>query len=339
LAAFAQGEFAGQFAGDSLQVTLSPQADTYSGEIVKAGRHFPLKAHEAGIAPGWKTNSQSLMTGVLIKGPADQEVNLAIGWSIITRESPLYRMHEQIAANARLLHQPPPPPIQALIAPYSDPETALRDLFPQVSQISQAGGGPALDLEKILSVKKIDPMLPGGQAALITYDFTKTLNGAPKHYRSAIRLEMTPIAVSGWMFYGTQVVAPVETYDQDLPTMIAMAASLKENAPVIVEKTRENIEAANARFAAQQKANRELQAAFDSQRRHWEHNQLIQDRSFADFDEVIVGYRTVEDTTTGARHSVNLGNAHDIVERLNEYDPGRYKEVPLKDEMYPLDGR
>jgi hypothetical protein len=67
----------------------------------------------------------------------------------------------------------------------------------------------------------------------------------------------------------------------------------------------------------------------------WRRGENIQDRSFADFDEVIRGYRTVEDTRTGDRTSVDLGNVHDIVEKLNERDPGRYKEIPLRDEMYP----
>jgi len=51
---------------------------------------------------------------------------------------------------------------------------------------------------------------------------------------------------------------------------------------------------------------------------------------------VIRGYRTVEDTTTGERSSVNLGKVDDVVNKLNEGDPGRYKQIPLRDEMYPM---
>jgi hypothetical protein len=36
--------------------------------------------------------------------------------------------------------------------------------------------------------------------------------------------------------------------------------------------------------------------------------------------------------------SVDLGNVDRIVDRLNEGDPGRYKQIPLRDEMYPLPG-
>ncbi len=76
-----------------------------------------------------------------------------------------------------------------------------------------------------------------------------------------------------------------------------------------------------------------------AQNRAWERNQLIIARSHADFDETIRGYRTVEDITAGDRTSVDLGDVHRIVEKLNEHDPGRYREVPLRDELYPMPGR
>ncbi len=61
----------------------------------------------------------------------------------------------------------------------------------------------------------------------------------------------------------------------------------------------------------------------------------ITERSNADFDEVIRGYRTVYDTETGDRASADLGNVNEIVNALNERDPGRYGN-PLRDEEFPL---
>ena len=55
-----------------------------------------------------------------------------------------------------------------------------------------------------------------------------------------------------------------------------------------------------------------------------------------DFDEVIRGVRTVEDTQTGYRTSVDLGNVNQIVDKLNKHDPGRYIQIPLRDELAPL---
>ena len=118
--------------------------------------------------------------------------------------------------------------------------------------------------------------------------------------------------------------------------MIAMVSALRENAAVIQEKTKENIDAMNARFKAQQDAHRELVATYEANNRNWEKNQKIQSRSIDDFDEVIRGYRTVQDTTTGEKTQVDLGHVDQIVDRLNEYDPGRYVQIPLRDEADPI---
>jgi hypothetical protein len=115
-----------------------------------------------------------------------------------------------------------------------------------------------------------------------------------------------------------------------------MMSSLKENAAVIAQQTRQQIDAQNARFEAQQRAHREVQAAYDDYNKSQARNSIIRSRSNDDFDEVIRGYRTVEDTSTGNRSSVNLGNVDHVVDTLNQYEPGRYKQIPLRDEMNPL---
>lgn len=69
----------------------------------------------------------------------------------------------------------------------------------------------------------------------------------------------------------------------------------------------------------------------DSQRQ-----EMAADRGFADQDEIIRGYRAVEDTQTGQQADVNLEDAHAIVDKLNEGDPGRFIEIPLRDELDPF---
>ena len=46
----------------------------------------------------------------------------------------------------------------------------------------------------------------------------------------------------------------------------------------------------------------------------------------------IRGQRTVMDTTTGEKQSVDLGNVDGIVNKLNVFQPGRYQQIPLRDE-------
>ena len=118
--------------------------------------------------------------------------------------------------------------------------------------------------------------------------------------------------------------------------MIAISKSWKLNDSVVMEHGNQNVAASNARFAAFEASQKENQDAFDNYLHSIQHNGLITDRTNADFDEVIRGYRTIEDTQTGDRASANLGNVNEIVNSLNEHDPGRYIQIPLRDEEFPL---
>ena len=118
--------------------------------------------------------------------------------------------------------------------------------------------------------------------------------------------------------------------------MLAIATSLKTDAQAIQRATGRALDAQNANFQAMQRAHATQVEGFDDYMKSQQRNSLIRDRSAADFDEVIRGQRTVEDTRTGERTSVNLGNVQEIVDKLNEHDPDRYIQIPLRDEMYPL---
>jgi hypothetical protein len=130
-------------------------------------------------------------------------------------------------------------------------------------------------------------MFANGQAEIISFGTTRTMNGRQAHYRNLIRSESVPILQDSWMLFSTQVAAPDATFDRDLPVMLAILNSLRTNDRVIAQRTNENIESRNQWFAAQQQAHKELMNAYDSQNRSWERSQTIQSRSNADFDEVI----------------------------------------------------
>jgi hypothetical protein len=113
---------------------------------------------------------------------------------------------------------------------------------------------------------------------------------------------------------------------QDFPVMQAIFNSPKENAAAI-----------NAKGAAERKQadqivdrTRQMTAATDAAIDRMRRQQLQADRSFADVDEGIRGYRKVYDTQTGQEADVNLGDVNGVVNALNEADPGRYVQVPLR---------
>ena len=62
-------------------------------------------------------------------------------------------------------------------------------------------------------------------------------------------------------------------------------------------------------------------------------------RHDADEVEMLRGYRTVVDTQMGTSASVDYYNVDQIVANLNADDPGRYKQIPLRDELYPVSGQ
>ena len=181
--------------------------------------------------------------------------------------------------------------------------------------------------------------MPNGKVALVSYGVTHIENGNRKHFLAGARVETTPIGNGSWMFYMTEIAGPDATFAGDTPLMLAIINSLKVNNEVVAEKTHENIDASNRRFAEMQQAHKQQMAGYDEQNKAWERRSLQQSRSNADFDEVIRGDRTVLDTQTGERTSVDLWNVDGIVNKLNEGDPGRYQQIPLRDEMYPVPGR
>jgi hypothetical protein len=298
---------------------------------------FPDGTGTIQLPAGWKTSARTCIQGVRIEGPAGQIVTLGQSYSVNTPDSFIVQNQIQMAAQARQMGFPPPKPIEMLVAPYTAPAEALKNLVPQFSQMSQTRGGPAITLDKILEPPKpVQAGFPNGQAAEVYFAVTRITGGVPTRYRSRARVETWVIGQGAWSMYVTELAAPDASFDKDLPVMLAIAGSLKMDSQAIQRETGRAIQAQNQNFQAMQKAHATQVEAFDDYFKSQQRNSLIRDRSATDFDEVIRGVRTVEDTRTGERTSVDLGNVNEIVDKLNEHDPDRYIQIPLKDELYPL---
>ena len=223
---------------------------------------------------------------------------------------------------------PPPKPIEMLVAPYTEPVTALKNLIPQLSQLSQRHGGPVITLDKILETPKpAQAAFSNGRAATIYFAFTKITGGAPVPHRARGQYESWMLGQGAWYLYVSEAAASNATFDKDWPVMLAIATSLKTDPQAVQRATGRAIDAQNANFRAMQRAHATQEAAFDDYFKSMQRNSVIRERSALDFDEVIRGSRTVEDTQTGHRTSVDLGNVDQIVDKLNEHDPGRYIQI------------
>jgi hypothetical protein len=116
---------------------------------------------------------------------------------------------------------------------------------------------------------------------------------------------------------------------QDFRVMNEILISVKENSAGIAAKGAAEQQQAN-QIVAQTNW---MTAQTDATIAHMQQQQLESDRSFADVDEGIRGYRKVYDTQTSDEADVNLGDVNGVVNALNETDPGRYVQVPLRDEV------
>jgi hypothetical protein len=298
---------------------------------------FPDNSGSIGLAQGWTTNAQSCNGLVLIAGPGDQVITLNFGAEVVTPDSNAVRMNQALNANAQQMGAPPIP-LGLLVSAYGDPVEVLNSLTPQLSERSEQSGGPGLALDHLVEVKKVAAMMPGGTGAIARYGVTLNDKGEQKHRQVAARVEVDPIGNGTFSFFFSSAASPDATYQNDLPTMLAIVNSLRANGAVIAAQTQQHIQGMNAWFAQQQKSEQELLGTYDDYNKDIAKNELITERSNTDFDEVVQGVRDVEDTETGYKSSVNLGDVDQVVNTLNEGQPGRFKEIPLRDEMFPLPG-
>lgn len=298
---------------------------------------FPDGTGSIQIPEGWKTSAQTAIQGISIYGPEGQIVSIGQTVPVCTPDSMAVQTQLQLEAQARQMGFPPPKPLNLLVAPFAGPGEALPGLMPQMSQMSLRNGGPALRLERMLADPgPVPSSFPGGQAASLYFALSRTKNGQSVLYRSRCNMESWPVGPGAWSLTWTELAAPDQIFERDLPIMAAIVTSLKTDPRAMQRETGRAIQAMNRRFEAYQRAHATRVQAFDDYFQAQQRNSIIRDRVAADFDEVIRGQRTVEDTRTGQRHSVDLGNVTEIVEELNRPDPGRFVEIPLRDEVAPL---
>jgi hypothetical protein len=305
---------------------------------VAAMAHVPLRTYNfpdgtgsVGLAEGWTTDAQSATHLALLHGPNDELVSAGAMYSVMGPRSTLPRGPT------------------TLVARYGTPIEVFAALVPQFSQMSLRQSGPSLALDHLTKVAD-QKAGPNRQVSILHYGITETTaGGARKHYQAMGWVGVSPMPPAMFMMTLTQVRAPDATFEKMKPVMFQMVNSMKTNDAAIQRKSSAELAAQRQRFDAQQARMRSQQAANDAQhKQYWDHQKAMEEshKAFADkqnqqarsndnFDEYIRGVRTVEDTQTGIKTSVDLGNVDKVVDTLNERDPGRYRQIPLRDEVHP----
>jgi hypothetical protein len=336
---------------------------------------FPDGTGSLELADGWTTAAQTCINPVFITGPAQQSIVVNNMVHIDTPDSPLQqtirnsqRMQEQMAANARAMGRPAPPPFPKppgpppLVSPYLEPVDALKAMMPQFSAVAEYNHGPSTTIDSIISVKDAKPNLPNGKAAIIKYAYTQTLNGQQTKFLRSVLLETAPQGAWGWTWFIRGVAAPEATFDHDAPLMFAMLGSLRVNQAQFTQnlnaQTQNNIHNSQVLGQAENQVlqtqaqmgqdnmntqnsiyQQQHQAQMDGYAQHnqqWAADETQKQRNTADFIETIKGTRMVYDTQTGATGYANLSDVTGVVDSLNQaaLDPNRFVQVPLRDYLY-----
>ena len=296
--------------------------------------NFPDGTGSMGLPQGWSTSSQSQRGGIVVKGPGDQLMLLSVPATVVVPNSQTARMQRQFRGPAML------------VAPFSTPLEVFKILVPQLSRVSMSQGGPGFAIDNPVPLQTFKASQPGGRAAVFRVGVTER----QRHYKALVQIEIDPIPPESFTMFQTAFRAPDATFDRDLPVMEEIAHSVRENGKVIWQKTNQEIAERKRQNDAFQSEQRQKSDAFYSQLHA---NQRASDariqsvvesserasnqslRSADDTVEYIRGVRTVEDTQTGEKTSVDLGYVDKVVDGLNEHDPARYREIPLRDESHP----
>ena len=297
---------------------------------------FEDRTATIGLAEGWTTQSREAMKGVILNGPEDQAMSIGLMLTAQTPGSSLSRLPG------------------SFVAPFTTPAEAIRALVPQINRRNAQAGGPQTALENIKVLATLKPTLQNGRSQLLRYGVSeKKRGGQSAHFQALAQIEITPVGPGAFMMSITALRAPDAIFDRDLPVMLQMLQSMRSDDAEINRRSAQNLANQQQWFKNQQIGQRAREAAnyahnqqyWQTQKdnaqknKDWNMNQLHQSRRNDDFSEAMRGIRTVEDTRTGERKSADYLNVDKIVDDLNERDPGRYKQIPLRDELHPLDGQ
>jgi hypothetical protein len=288
---------------------------------------FPDGTGSIQLPEGWRTSAKTSTQGIYIQGPAGQVVTIGQKFTAVTPNSRLAPMSIQNGFTG------------LFVAPHTGPVEALKNLVPEMNQRAQRQGKPVMTAVKILEPPKPVPNLfPNGQAAVISYAFTRIAAGVSTPCRALAWMEtFGDYKSDSWSMYMNEIVAPDASFDRDRSVMVAIVKSEKLNVQAVQQATANQIANNNRRVSVFEQGIAAQQKNADMVLSTMQHSQLIQSRSADDFDEVIRGTREVKNLDTGESRDVSLYDASAVVDSLNQKGgANNWIEVPLRDKSDPL---
>jgi hypothetical protein len=203
-------------------------------------------------------------------------------------------------------------PTLVLVADPTDLPSALVGVWTAVVRLGQT---PPFRIRRVIESVPIPSqgVIPM-QAGFLHYEIEH--EGIVKRVLALVH--MAALDADGqWVYFESHVIAPLSCFGQNLPTLFQIWTSAQ---------------------VSPQEFQRRLDAAMSSlNEAHEMRWQGMRNRSKRDDDiraawrEYNIGVQTVEDTITGTQRPVDHSHSTELVRKLNEQEPGRYREVPLRE--------
>ncbi len=263
-------------------------------------RHFPDGSGQIALPDGWQITFAH--KGMVSAAGPQGEIERGVASPVMSRAGAA-----RLGAMARQLPMPVLDP--------TDPAAALAGVWAYGAAASSQTGRPAARITQVREAAPVDIPMPGlSQAKYVDFDFER---GGGIHRALALAIIGAMGPDGQWLFYQTYVAAPARSFAQSLPVLVTIWNSALTAQHVVQERLE------NAFTSLRQAGETWRQATHDRQR--------SLERSHADWTEAFRGTRAIVNTRTGERASVDLHYARDIVRTLNEGEPNRYREVPLRE--------
>jgi hypothetical protein len=184
--------------------------------------------------------------------------------------------------------------------------------------------GPAIALDDLAVVPVATPLAVQNETTtVLSYGITEALaGGSQRHYRALATVSSIPMPPTNYFLRIDELKAPDAIFERDLPTMQRIAESWRVVPSVIAAQGQANVQQQqawfkqheammNAKYASAYEQNEQWNAAHRSAAAGRGPNggrAAVQTQSSDDVDEYIRGTRTVLDTQTGLKTSVDLRN-------------------------------
>ena len=259
---------------------------------------FPDGSGSVELPDGWQVVASSKGMADIV-GPDGGYAALGI-WTPVIDPAMAMQMQQMLGSTP------------GVVAPYSDPLSALQQVFPYLDQ-----GVSQRQVTRIIGQAPVTSPA-AGQAAYIDFEYRTTDFGGT-HDRRGVTLVITMPGYGQWVYYSSMVSSPVQNFEELLPTM----ARIWESYQVAGQVLRERLDTARRDLAEVDRILRESEQT----------RQASIDRIAANWTEVLRNQTVIEDSLLDERHhDAPLAFVNELVDDLNQqvgYE--RYRHVPLRD--------